>query len=162
MAKPAEFPLAKSEAEWRSQLSGSEYRMLRQQGTEAPGRGEYFKFFPKEGYFGCRACKHPLYSSTSKFKDCGWDAFDQCYFTGDTCHVGMKPDGGSIEIICSGCGSHLGHGALRLHLSFTPAPAAAPAGATPRAVTGLDPDDPTVRAPTLQLRLHLHLHLSLA
>ena len=111
-AKPLageEFVNAKPEAEWKQQLTGSEYRMLRQQGTETPGRGEYHTFFPKEGYFGCRACKLPLYSSTSKFKDCGWDAFDKCYYDGDKCHVGVRPDGGSIEIICNGCGSHLGH-----------------------------------------------------
>jgi peptide-methionine (R)-S-oxide reductase len=51
----------------------------------------------------------PQYSSTSKFKDCGWDAFDKCFYNGDKCHVGVRPDGGSIEIICNGCGSHLGH-----------------------------------------------------
>ena len=45
--------------------------MLRQQGTEAPRTGEYYTFFPKEGYFACRACKHPLYEAGSKFKDCG-------------------------------------------------------------------------------------------
>ena len=39
----------------------------------------------------------------------GWDAFDKCYYDGDKCHVGVRPDGGSIEIICNGCGSHLGH-----------------------------------------------------
>jgi len=111
-AKPLEgeeFPNAKPEDEWKKELNGSEYRMLRQQGTEAPGRGEYHAFFPQEGFFGCRACKFPLYSSTSKFKDCGWDAFDKCFYNGDKCHVGVRPDGGSIEIICNGCGSHLGH-----------------------------------------------------
>ena len=65
-----EFPNAKPETEWKKELTGTEYRMLRQQGTEAPGRGEYHTFFPQEGFFGCRACKFPLYSSTSKFKDC--------------------------------------------------------------------------------------------
>jgi len=103
------FPNNKSEDDWRKQLSREEYRMLRQQGTEAPGRGEYHSFFPTEGHFACRACAFPLYSSTSKFKDCGWDAFDKCYYTGDKCHVGVQFDGGGIEIICNGCGSHLGH-----------------------------------------------------
>ena len=62
-AKPLEaeeFPNAKPEDEWKKELNGSEYRMLRQQGTEAPGRGEYHTFFPQEGFFGCRACKFPL------------------------------------------------------------------------------------------------------
>lgn len=46
----AGFPVSKSDSEWRAELSPEEYRMLRMQGTEAPGRGEYHKFFPKEGY----------------------------------------------------------------------------------------------------------------
>lgn len=126
--------MTKSEAEWRKELGATEYRMLRQQGTEPAGTGEYHHFFPKEGYFMCRACNHPLYSSTAKFKDCGWvchpslrtsgapishpcpntllspqDAFDKCFYTGEMCHVGVQWDGQGIEIICNNCGSHLGH-----------------------------------------------------
>ena len=104
-----QFPNAKSEQEFKAELTAEEYKCLRRAGTEAPGRGEYHKFFPTEGYFACRACKHPLYSSTSKFKDCGWDAFENCYYTGDKCHVGVKRDMQGLEIICNGCGSHLGH-----------------------------------------------------
>ena len=103
------FPVAKTEAEWRKELSDREYTMLRQQGTEPAGTGEYHHFFPKDGYFMCRACKHPLYAAGSKFKDCGWDAFDKCFYTGETCHVGVRWDGGGVEILCNACGSHLGH-----------------------------------------------------
>ena len=104
------FEKAKSDAEFRSELTPAEYRCLRQGGTEAPGRGEYHEFFPKNGYFACRACKHPLYSSTSKFKDCGWDAFDKCFYSDGKCHVGVRAEGGmNIEILCNACGSHLGH-----------------------------------------------------
>jgi len=109
MARAAQFPNDKSDAQWSAELTSEEFHMLRNRGTEAPGKGEFFNFFPKQGYFGCRACKHPLYSSTSKFKDCGWDAFDKCFFSGGNCHVGVRPDFGGLEIICNACNSHLGH-----------------------------------------------------
>ena len=102
-------PVVKTDAQWKAELSKKEYRMLRKNGTEAPGTGEYFAFFPQDGHFQCRACKYPLFSATSKFKDCGWDAFENCYYTGDKCHVGVKRDMQGLEIICNGCGSHLGH-----------------------------------------------------
>ena len=67
------FPLAKSDAQWKKELTQSEYNCLREAGTETPGTGEYHNFFPEDGYFACRACKQPLYSSKAKFKDCGWE-----------------------------------------------------------------------------------------
>lgn len=40
------------------------------------------------------SCEAPLYSVESKFKDSGWIAFDKCFYDGDKCHVGVKPDYG--------------------------------------------------------------------
>mmetsp|Transcript_2788 Transcript_2788/g.6539 ORF Transcript_2788/g.6539 Transcript_2788/m.6539 type:complete len:321 (-) Transcript_2788:455-1417(-) len=106
------FKLQKSEDEWRQELDPIKYRILRQQGTEAPGSHEYDKWMPKAGYFACAGCGLPLYSADSKFRsNCGWPVFDKCYFSEDAggCHVGTKPDYGSLEIICNRCDSHLGH-----------------------------------------------------
>ena len=68
----AAFPFDKPNSEWKQELTQKEFQCLRKAGTETPKTGEYYSFFPKQGYFACRACKHPLYSATSKFKDCGW------------------------------------------------------------------------------------------
>ena len=125
-----EFPFKLSDAEWRQRLNAEEFRVLRQGGTEAPGKGQYCKLFPQTGYFACRACKHPLYPATSKFPDSGWDAYSTCappppsppsppaydpenvasgFWSGDDCHVHGRAEGSALEAMCANCGSHLGH-----------------------------------------------------
>lgn len=104
-----EYPVQKTEEEWKAQLTASEYRVLRKGGTEASGAGEFCAYFPKTGYFRCRGCKFPLYAAASKFKDCGWDAYDKCFYTNDRCHVGLRGSRSRAEAACNDCGSHLGH-----------------------------------------------------
>merc|ERR1712086_705632 len=105
-----EFPFATGgDKKFKQSLSQAEFTVLRRGGTEAPGRGQFCDFFPGKGYFACKACKLPLYSGTSKFQDCGWDAYDKCFFTSDRCHVTGQGPKHHMEAVCSGCGSHLGH-----------------------------------------------------
>jgi len=104
------YEVVKSEQEWEAKLSPEEYKVLRLKSTERPGTGEYDKFYPKEGYFACRACSNPLYSAQSKFNSgCGWPAFDKCYK--DSVNVHMDCSLGMVrkEIVCHKCGGHLGH-----------------------------------------------------
>jgi len=79
-------------------------------GTERPSSGEYDSYYPKEGYFACRACNNPLYSSESKFKSgCGWPAFDKCYENSVAIEIDESHGMRRIEIMCNNCGGHLGH-----------------------------------------------------
>lgn len=105
-----EFPVQKSEEEWRAQLSRSEFRILRNDGTEIPFINAYYDNFD-EGIYVCTGCNQPLYSSEHQYKSgTGWPSYWQPIAASA---VLSKPDPGiwgeRTEIICSGCGGHLGH-----------------------------------------------------
>ena len=103
-------PFVRTDEQWREMLSSSEYRVLRNQGTELPWRNEYNKE-KTEGIYYCRGCHHPLFSSEAKYESgTGWPSFweplsaisvkeveDRSWFMVRT------------ETVCARCGSHLGH-----------------------------------------------------
>jgi peptide-methionine (R)-S-oxide reductase len=103
------YPLTKTEEEWKKELGGEKYQILRNKGTEYPNSGEYNLHFAN-GTYNCGACGETLFESSSKFKSsCGWPAFDNSIkgkinFIQDNSH-GMS----RTEIVCANCGGHLGH-----------------------------------------------------
>mmetsp|Transcript_80847 Transcript_80847/g.127306 ORF Transcript_80847/g.127306 Transcript_80847/m.127306 type:complete len:135 (-) Transcript_80847:378-782(-) len=105
------FKVEKSPQEWKKILGDQAFRVLRQGGTERPGSSAYDKMKPKEGFFKCAACDHPLYTADGKFdSSCGWPCFDKVVYSPEGgCHVGVRASHGQFEIICNNCGSHLGH-----------------------------------------------------
>ena len=47
------FPIQKSDSEWREKLDSESYRILREKGTEYPHTGEYNLHFEK-GTYRCK------------------------------------------------------------------------------------------------------------
>jgi peptide-methionine (R)-S-oxide reductase len=102
--------IAKTEDEWRAELSPEEYRVLRQAGTEPPFVGE-FTDTTTVGVYSCRACGAELFRSETKFAShCGWPSF---YAPTDSDAVELRSDDSlgmhRVEVRCLRCGSHLGH-----------------------------------------------------
>jgi peptide-methionine (R)-S-oxide reductase len=103
-----------SDEEWRKKLTPEQYRVLREQGTEAPFSGELFKE-TRDGMYACAACGTTLFTSKDKYDSRlpgldGWPSFADVIDAGkvelkDDSTLGMH----RTEVICKTCGSHLGH-----------------------------------------------------
>ncbi len=92
-----------------SGLTPEEKNILKDKGTEAPFSGEYNDFF-EAGVFVCRACKTPLYESSTKFNSgCGWPSFDDEIKGAITKRKDLSGGRERTEICCAKCGGHLGH-----------------------------------------------------
>ncbi len=102
--------VAKTDAEWKAELTPMQYRVLREKATERPGSGEY-NHFDKAGTYVCAGCGETLFSSETKYDSgCGWPSFYQGV---DDAAIDEEKDGAlgmaRTEILCSKCGGHLGH-----------------------------------------------------
>lgn len=100
----------KTEQEWKAVLSPEQFRVLRQQGTEAPYKGQYVDTPAGPGTYDCAGCSQPLYKADTKFKaHCGWPAFYEAIpgaiRTIEDKLLGMV----RTEMRCSKCDGHLGH-----------------------------------------------------
>jgi len=104
------YPVEKSDAEWRAQLTPAEYAVLRQAGTERAWTGEY-NDTKAEGIYSCRACGAELFRSEAKFDShCGWPSFYEPTSTDNVELIEDRSRGMSrTEVRCASCGSHLGH-----------------------------------------------------
>jgi peptide-methionine (R)-S-oxide reductase len=100
----------KSEVEWRRELTPEQYRVTRQKGTEPAFSGAYWNS-KTPGIYRCVACGQALFDSDAKFDSgTGWPSYWRPVAPE---HVTTEIDRslGMIrtEVLCSRCGSHLGH-----------------------------------------------------
>ena len=102
--------VVKCDADWRKQLSESEYEITRKKGTERAFTGKYWNCHD-DGLYKCVCCGAELFDSNTKFDSgTGWPSFyapfdkDAVDTLSDASH-GMQ----RVEVTCKRCGAHLGH-----------------------------------------------------
>jgi peptide-methionine (R)-S-oxide reductase len=107
---PSRTKLAKSDAEWKSELTSQQYNVTRRHGTERPFSHPY-NAEKASGMYRCVCCKAPLFSSEAKFDSrTGWPSF---YAPISQEAITEHEDRGLFmrrtEVRCANCDAHLGH-----------------------------------------------------
>lgn len=102
--------IAKSDDEWKKDLSEEEFYVTRKKGTERAFTGKYWDNHEK-GVYRCVCCGSELFSSATKFDSgTGWPSFwapavDENVATEEDNSFFMR----RTEVMCSKCDAHLGH-----------------------------------------------------
>ena len=99
-----------SDEELRARLSDEQYRVTQQKGTERAFTGAYVDH-KADGTYRCVCCNAELFSSTHKYDSgSGWPSF-WLPLAGDAVRTHVDASHGMVrqEVLCSGCGAHLGH-----------------------------------------------------
>ena len=108
-ASDADFPVMKSDAQWRTQLSPQAYSILRQQGTERAFTSA-LNDEHRPGMFHCAGCDNAVYNSETKFDSgTGWPSFWQAVSGAIGTHEDRALMMLRVECHCARCGGHLGH-----------------------------------------------------
>ena len=101
---------AKTDEEWREQLTPEQFRVTREGATEKPFTGEYWDTL-KQGTYRCVCCDQPLFSSQAKFDSgTGWPSYSAPIAEDAVALLEDRSLGVlRAEARCSQCGAHLGH-----------------------------------------------------
>ena len=107
--KQETFPVSKTDAEWKAELSPEEFHVLRRQATQTPFSSDLLEN-KQEGTYVCAACQNPLFKSNTKFDSgTGWPSFYD-YIEGNVAFGSDNKLGYTrSEEHCANCGGHLGH-----------------------------------------------------
>jgi peptide-methionine (R)-S-oxide reductase len=102
--------IAKTDAEWRAQLTPEQYHVTRKHGTERAFTGAYWNT-KTPGTYTCVCCGQPLFDAAAKYDSgTGWPSF---WAPLDQEAVATKTDRSFFmrrtEVLCSRCDAHLGH-----------------------------------------------------
>ena len=105
-----QYPIQKSDAQWRAELTPVQYAVARQAATERAFTGSFWNHWAL-GRYTCVGCGTALFDSETKFDaGCGWPSYSQpaddslIERVRDTSHGMIR-----VEVRCQNCGAHLGH-----------------------------------------------------
>jgi peptide-methionine (R)-S-oxide reductase len=99
----------KTDAQWQTELTPEQYKVLREHGTEMRGSSP-LNNEKGPGKFRCAGCGKPLFDAETKFESgTGWPSFwaplPGAVDTQTDRSYGMT----RTEVHCADCGGHLGH-----------------------------------------------------
>jgi len=102
--------ITKSDEEWKTQLTPTQFAVCRQKGTERAFTGEYYDC-KEAGIYQCVCCGADLFTSATKYNSStGWPSFWEP-ITPDSVNTEVDQSYGMhrVEALCSKCDAHLGH-----------------------------------------------------
>lgn len=102
--------VAKTDDQWREELTPEQFAVCRQKGTERAFSGKY-NACKDEGMYRCVCCGEELFTSDTKYDSgSGWPSFfapasESAIKTEVDESHGMR----RVEVLCAACDAHLGH-----------------------------------------------------
>jgi peptide-methionine (R)-S-oxide reductase len=109
MPESDDSEVPRTDDEWQTTLSPSQYKVLRCHGTETPGSSPLNQE-KRAGRFVCAGCGQALFMSETKFESgTGWPSFHTPISGAVDTSIDRTGFMTRVEVHCGRCGGHLGH-----------------------------------------------------